>query len=81
MAVIDHRPFGGTCALCGCDPTKMLIAATEVIDDPQRMASKAVLGSPSIDLAALQKQKHKHRFTKLGHKVKPVRKTPTKASR
>jgi pyruvate/2-oxoglutarate dehydrogenase complex dihydrolipoamide dehydrogenase (E3) component len=23
VAVIDHRPFGGTCALRGCDPKKM----------------------------------------------------------
>jgi len=22
VAVIDHRPFGGTCALRGCDPAK-----------------------------------------------------------
>ncbi len=29
VAVIDHRPFGGTCALRGCDPKKMLIGGTE----------------------------------------------------
>lgn len=61
VAVIDHRPFGGTCALRGCDPKKMLIAATEVIDGAQRMANKGVLGSISIDWAALQK--HKRSFT------------------
>ena len=26
VAVIDHQPFGGTCALRGCDPKKVLIA-------------------------------------------------------
>ena len=26
VAVIDHQPFGGTCALRGCDPNKVLIA-------------------------------------------------------
>lgn len=61
VAVIDHRPFGGTCALRGCDPKKMLIAATEVIDGAQRMASKGVIGSISIDWAALQR--HKRSFT------------------
>ncbi|WP_037089205.1 NAD(P)/FAD-dependent oxidoreductase, partial [Rhodanobacter sp. OR444] len=61
VALIDHRPFGGTCALRGCDPKKMLIAATEVIDGAQRMASKGVFGSVSIDWAALQK--HKRSFT------------------
>jgi pyruvate/2-oxoglutarate dehydrogenase complex dihydrolipoamide dehydrogenase (E3) component len=25
VAVIDFRPFGGTCALRGCDPKKMAI--------------------------------------------------------
>ncbi len=27
VAVIDHRPFGGTCALRGCDPKRCLSAA------------------------------------------------------
>ena len=25
VAVVDHRPFGGTCALRGCDPKKVLM--------------------------------------------------------
>jgi glutathione reductase (NADPH) len=32
VAVIDHLPFGGTCALRGCDPKKMLISGAEAID-------------------------------------------------
>jgi pyruvate/2-oxoglutarate dehydrogenase complex dihydrolipoamide dehydrogenase (E3) component len=28
VAVIDSRPFGGTCALRGCDPKKVLVGAT-----------------------------------------------------
>jgi hypothetical protein len=32
VAVVDHRPFGGTCALRGCDPNKMLVAGAEAID-------------------------------------------------
>lgn len=61
VAVIDHRPLGGTCALRGCDPKKMLIAATEVIDGTTRMGTKGVIGSTSIDWAALQR--HKRSFT------------------
>ena len=61
VAVIDHRPFGGTCALRGCDPKKMLIAATDVIDGAARMAGKGVVGDVSIDWAALQR--HKRSFT------------------
>ena len=29
VAVVDELPYGGTCALRGCDPKKMLIAVTE----------------------------------------------------
>ncbi|MGH8363251.1 MAG: dihydrolipoyl dehydrogenase family protein [Gammaproteobacteria bacterium] len=62
VAIIDHRPFGGTCALRGCDPKKMLIAATEVIDGFARMgAIGTVKGDIRIDWAALQR--HKRSFT------------------
>jgi glutathione reductase (NADPH) len=29
VAVVDSRPFGGTCALRGCDPKKVLVGAAE----------------------------------------------------
>ncbi|MHB8454691.1 MAG: dihydrolipoyl dehydrogenase family protein [Acidiferrobacterales bacterium] len=61
VMVIDHRPFGGTCALRGCDPKKMLVAAAEVIDGAGRMSGKGVVGDVAIDWAALQK--HKRSFT------------------
>lgn len=55
MAIVDHRPHGGTSALSGCDPRKMLIAATEVIDCFERMSGiDTVTGELSIDWAALQ---------------------------
>jgi len=37
VAAIDYRPFGGTCALRGCDPKKMLISGAEAIDAAARM--------------------------------------------
>ncbi len=62
VAIIDHLPFGGTCQLRGCDPKKVLIAATEVIDGVKRMgAIGTVTGEVSIDWAALQR--HKRSFT------------------
>ena len=45
VAVIDSRPFGGTCALRGCDPKKVLVGAAEVIDWDKRMESKGVIDS------------------------------------
>lgn len=50
VAVIDHLPFGGTCALRGCDPKKVLMGAAESIDHARRMGGKGVAGGkPSID--------------------------------
>jgi len=42
VAIIDSRPFGGTCALRGCDPKKVLVGAAEVIDACSRMLGKGV---------------------------------------
>jgi glutathione reductase (NADPH) len=36
VAIIDSLPFGGTCALRGCDPKKVLVEAAKVIDSTQR---------------------------------------------
>ena len=42
VAVIDSRPFGGTCALRGCDPKKVLVAAAEAVDQMNRLRGKGV---------------------------------------
>src|SRR5215471_17449114 len=58
VAVIDSRPFGGTCALRGCHPKKMLVSAAEVLDATARMAGKGVrTNSISIDWAELMRFK------------------------
>lgn len=49
VAVIDSRPLGGTCALRGCDPKKMLIGGASVIDHARRMRGKGVAGDSRID--------------------------------
>ena len=53
VAVIDHHPFGGTCALRGCDPKKMLISGAEVVDFARRMHGRGVDGEVRIDWPAL----------------------------
>ncbi|MEW5804313.1 MAG: NAD(P)/FAD-dependent oxidoreductase [bacterium] len=40
VAIIDSRPFGGTCALRGCDPKKVLTGAAELVDWYNRMEGK-----------------------------------------
>ena len=42
VAVIDSRPFGGTCSLRGCDPKKVLVGAAEAIDWTRRLRGKGV---------------------------------------
>jgi glutathione reductase (NADPH) len=53
VAVIDHLPFGGTCALRGCDPKKILISGAEAIDATSRMHGHGVAGKPRIDWRGL----------------------------
>lgn len=54
VAVIDHLPYGGTCALRGCDPKKVLVGVAEALDVAHRMRGKGLAASePSIDWRAL----------------------------
>lgn len=53
VAVVDCKPYGGTCALRGCDPKKMLIGGASVIDHARRMRGKGVAGDGHIDWPAL----------------------------
>lgn len=76
VAVVDHKPFGGTCALRGCDPKKMLIAGAEVIDGARRMHGHGVDGDVRIDwpdLIAFKRTftdpvpaKNEHRYAEKG---------------
>jgi glutathione reductase (NADPH) len=49
VAVIDHRPFGGTCALRGCDPKKMLVGGAAALDHARRMHGRGIAGDARID--------------------------------
>lgn len=72
VAVIDEKPFGGTCALRGCDPKKMLVSGAEVIDFAHRMHRNGVEGEVHVDwreLIAFKRrftdpipEKHEQRF-------------------
>jgi glutathione reductase (NADPH) len=42
VAIVDSRPFGGTCALRGCDPKKVLVGAAEAVDWTLRMKGKGI---------------------------------------
>ena len=49
VASIDCRPYGGTCALRGCDPKKMLIAVTEGVEWAHAMAGKGLEAQVSVN--------------------------------
>ena len=54
VAITDSRPFGGTCALRGCDPKKVLVGAAEAIDWTRRMAGRGIVADGArIDWPAL----------------------------
>ncbi len=58
VAIVDSRPFGGTCALRGCDPKKVLVGAAEVIDWARRMKGNGIQSDQlSIDWRELMRFK------------------------
>jgi glutathione reductase (NADPH) len=63
VTVIDSRPFGGTCALRGCDPKKVLVGAAEVIDMNQRMKEKGIRFSAKNAINWHELMRFKRSFT------------------
>lgn len=61
VAIIDELPFGGTCALRGCDPKKVLVGAADLVDWSHRMRRNGISGNLEIDWPALMR--FKRRFT------------------
>lgn len=49
VLVADSRPFGGTCQLRGCDPKKVLVGVSELVDWGRRMQGKG-LSAPVPEL-------------------------------
>jgi len=59
VAVVDSNPFGGTCALRGCVPKKILVGAAEAVNGARDMADKGVPAADlTIDWPALMRFKH-----------------------
>lgn len=58
VAVVDSLPFGGTCALRGCDPKKVLVGAADLLDWSRRMNRQhAVKGALEIGWPELNRFK------------------------
>ena len=61
VTVIDSDPFGGTCSLRGCDPKKVLVGVSELVDWNRRMIGKGI-SSPAPTLAWPDMIRFKHTF-------------------
>jgi glutathione reductase (NADPH) len=46
VAVVDRRPFGGTCALRGCVPKKILVGAADAVQGALDLTGKGVPAGP-----------------------------------
>src|SRR5215831_3052150 len=53
VAVVDFRSFGGTCALRGCDPKKVMVSGAETINWARHMRANGVQGTIHIDWPGL----------------------------
>lgn len=49
VGITDELPYGGTCALRGCDPKKIMLGATEVKDFASRLHQNQISEIPAIN--------------------------------
>ena len=57
VAVVDNRPYGGTCAMRGCQPKKYLVAAAEVAHLSHQMSRIGIQPVAQIDWPVLMQSK------------------------
>lgn len=77
LVLIQHGPYGTTCARVGCMPSKMLIAAADIAHTIEAGAFYGINGSYSVDgkrIFARLKQDRAERF--VGKVMKAVEKIP-----
>ncbi len=56
-AIADNREFGGVCANRGCDPKKVILGPTEVLEMAAGLKGKGIDKLPKLNWKALQKFK------------------------
>lgn len=53
VAIADNREYGGTCPNRGCDPKKVLVGFTEIIDRSTKMQGKGITRMPEANWSDL----------------------------
>jgi len=62
VAIVDSLPYGGTCALRGCDPKKILRRGAEIIDSARLMRGKGI-SDAGLSINWPDLMRHKQGFT------------------
>ncbi len=62
VAIVDALPYGGTCALRGCDPKKILRRGAEIVDSARLMRDKGI-DDTGLSISWPDLVQHKHGFT------------------
>lgn len=57
VLVADKRPFGGTCAMRGCQPKKILVAAAQAVHGANALHGQGVAGASRLDWPSLMRFK------------------------
>lgn len=57
VLVADKRPFGGVCAMRGCQPKKILVAAAQAVQGARALAGQGVRGECRLEWAELMRFK------------------------
>src|SRR5579884_1142744 len=63
VVVIDEREPGGTCALRGCEPKKVLWTLAEAADRSRRLAPAGLRGGDAVAIDWTELQRFKRSFT------------------
>ena len=58
VAIVDERPYGGTCALRGCQPKKYLVSNVEAVAMASHLVGRGILAAPKTDWQSLQTLKN-----------------------
>lgn len=48
VGIADNREYGGTCANRGCDPKKVLMGITEILDKASKLKGKGITKIPEV---------------------------------
>ncbi len=48
VGIVDNKSYGGTCALSGCTPKKILVGVTDAVEASRNLLGKGIDRAPSI---------------------------------